>query len=358
MRWGLQTRVHSPRCCARPMIWALAATTGLAAASAFGATPARQSLYIVQGTSTELARHRVQLVGAHSERELDIIRAVATHLSHRQVEHLRAYHDVRLYADRAVGVRGSLLGSLTGAVVSTVNSTTSSLNTSIASSPVGALATGVAAPVVSTVVTNPVVSAVTSPIVSTVTASTATQDGTGVAAPSLLFYSNFPARVGADTLQRAGLTGRGVTVAVLDSGLWQDVLQMYGNRVLAAVNVMNNAVGAAQTDSYGHGTHVTSIAAGGAQNLAGQYLSIAPQANVVVVQAFNGRGVGRYVDVIAGLNWLVANRQKYNIRVVNLSFGAPPQSYYWNDPLDQAVMAAWQAGIVVVAAAGNEGPRR
>jgi serine protease AprX len=85
-------------------------------------------------------------------------------------------------------------------------------------------------------------------------------------------------------------------------------------------------------------------------------LSIAPQANVVEVQAFNASGVGRYVDVIAGLDWIVANKQKYNIRVLNLSFGAPPQSYYWDDPLAQAVMAAWQAGIVVVAAAGNEGP--
>ncbi len=60
--------------------------------------------------------------------------------------------------------------------------------------------------------------------------------------------------------------------------------------------------------------------------------------------------------MIAGLNWIVANQKKYNIRVLNLSFGAPPQSYYWDDPLDQAVMAAWRAGIVVVAAAGNEGP--
>jgi len=49
------------------------------------------------------------------------------------------------------------------------------------------------------------------------------------------------------------------------------------------------------------------------------------------VRAFNGTGAGRYVDVIAGLNWIVANKQKYNIRVLNLSFGAPPQSFYWYD---------------------------
>ena len=145
---------------------------------------------------------------------------------------------------------------------------------------------------------------------------------------------------------------------MLDSGLWQDVAQNYGTRMLATIDVINGGSGPVTGDPYGHGTHVTSIAAGGAQNIAGQYLSIAPQANLVMVRAFNGTGGGRYVDVIAGINWIVANRQKYNIRVLNLSFGATPESYYWDDPLDQAVMAAWQAGIVVVAAAGNEGPSR
>jgi serine protease AprX len=99
------------------------------------------------------------------------------------------------------------------------------------------------------------------------------------------------------------------------------------------------------SDPYGHGTHVTSIAAGGASNIYGDYLGVAPGADLVVVRAFNGTGAGRYADVIAGLNWIVKNRQKYNIRVLNLSFGAPPESYYWDDPLNQAVMAAWQAGI-------------
>ena len=128
--------------------------------------------------------------------------------------------------------------------------------------------------------------------------------------------------------------------------------------MLATIDVTNGGSGPVTGDPYGHGTHITSIAAGGAVNLSGNYLSIAPQANLVIVRAFDGEGGGRYVDVISGLNWIVANRAKYNIRVVNLSFGATPESYYWNDPLDQAVMAAWQAGIVVVVAAGNEGPRR
>ena len=51
--------------------------------------------------------------------------------------------------------------------------------------------------------------------------------------------------------------------------------------------------------------------------------------------------------LIRGLDWVVANKDTYNIRVLNLSFGAPPQSHYWDDPLNQAVMAAWRAGIPV-----------
>jgi serine protease AprX len=60
--------------------------------------------------------------------------------------------------------------------------------------------------------------------------------------------------------------------------------------------------------------------------------------------------------VIGAINWAVNNKDVFNIRILNLSFSAPPQSFYWDDPLNQAVMHAWQKGIVVVAAAGNSGP--
>ena len=88
----------------------------------------------------------------------------------------------------------------------------------------------------------------------------------------------------------------------------------------------------------------------------GLFNGVAPNANLVVVKAFNANGAGSYLDVIRGIDWIVANRTQYNIRVLNLSFSAPPHSYYWDDPLNQAVMRAWQAGIVVVASAGNTGP--
>ena len=124
--------------------------------------------------------------------------------------------------------------------------------------------------------------------------------------------------MGADSLQKAGITGKGVTIAILDSGIWQDLGQNYGGRILASVDVTNGGSGSVTSDPYGHGTHVTSIAAGGAQNLGGGYLGIAPKANLVIVRAFDGNGGGRYVDVISGMNWIVAHQKQYNIRVVNL----------------------------------------
>ncbi|MDE2051587.1 MAG: alkaline serine protease, partial [Gammaproteobacteria bacterium] len=67
----------------------------------------------------------------------------------------------------------------------------------------------------------------------------------------------YPMLVGADTLQQAGFTGRGVTMAVLDSGLWQDLSQNYGSRILATVDVTNGGSGPVTGDPYGHGTHIT-----------------------------------------------------------------------------------------------------
>src|SRR5262249_32041496 len=182
---------------------------------------------------------------------------------------------------------------------------TSSVNNTAASSVVGNVTGQVAAPLVSTVTTIPLLNPVTSSVVSGFSGGTSLQDGTGVNSLTLLYQTNYPMLVGADDMQRAGITGKGVTIAVLDTGLWQDVSQNYGGRILATVDVLNGGSGPVRDDPYGHGTHVTSIAASGAQNLAGGYLGVAPKANLVVVRAFDGTGGGRYVDVIAGLNWIV-----------------------------------------------------
>jgi subtilisin family serine protease len=83
---------------------------------------------------------------------------------------------------------------------------------------------------------------------------------------------------------------------------------------------------------------------------------VAPDARLVVVKAFSREGQGGLLDIVRGVQWIVDHREEFGIRVINLSFAAKPRWPYWQDPINQALMRAWDAGIVAVAAAGNEGP--
>ncbi|WP_343862799.1 S8 family peptidase, partial [Aliiglaciecola litoralis] len=87
----------------------------------------------------------------------------------------------------------------------------------------------------------------------------------------------------------------------------------------------------------------------------GKYNGMAPDVYLLSVKAFDGTGSGSYTNVLDGLNYIYQNRARYRIRVVNLSLGADVQSTYWNDPINQAVMRLWDAGVVVVTSAGNSG---
>ena len=169
----------------------------------------------------------------------------------------------------------------------------------------------------------------------------------------------YPTLVRANELHALGIKGTGISIAVLDTGLAASTEHDLSARVQASADFVGSAAGTPVTgDPSGHGTHVASIAASGVlPKHSTKHHGIAPSAGLVVVRAFDAAGLGSYLDVIEGINWVVANRAQHNIRVLNLSFSAPPQSHYWDDPLNQAVMAAWKAGIVVVASAGNSGPQ-
>ncbi|MCP4205418.1 MAG: S8 family peptidase, partial [bacterium] len=177
----------------------------------------------------------------------------------------------------------------------------------------------------------------------------------------------YPTVVEAATLHRQGGLGRGVTVAVVDSGLsargsgwnWIEKNTTRDVRILATFDAITGIAGGDIHDDNGHGTHVVNVLASSRKSTGAKprsYNGIAPDADLVIVKAFDAQGHGRYLDVIRGIDFVVANKDAYGIRVLNLSFGGTPQSHYWDDPLNQAVMAAWQAGIVVVASAGNQGP--
>jgi serine protease AprX len=153
-----------------------------------------------------------------------------------------------------------------------------------------------------------------------------------------------------------GYNGTGITVAVLDSGIAPHTA--LGPRVIGRVNLVSDEP-TVSGDPYGHGTHVAGIAGG--DGSAAKYVTSAysggsaPAINLIDVRVLGRDGSGLTSDVIAGLDWVVANRKKYNIRVVNLSLGHPVTEPSAFDPLDQAVERAVAQGIVVVAAAGNYG---
>jgi serine protease AprX len=151
-----------------------------------------------------------------------------------------------------------------------------------------------------------------------------------------------------------GVTGTGIGVAVLDSGISPH--SALASRVVANVSFVT---GDPQTsDPYGHGTHVAGIIAGAAQpaaNVASGFSGVAPGVHLVNVRVIGAAGAGFTSDVIAGIDWVIANRARYGIRVMNLSLGHPVTEPSATDPLCEAVARATAAGIVVVASAGNAG---
>ena len=162
-----------------------------------------------------------------------------------------------------------------------------------------------------------------------------------------------------------GYTGAGIGVAVLDSGVtpWHDDLTYNGSN--SAVRVKNAQRVAAFVDfvagrstpydDYGHGTHVSGIISGNGFDTLGSRAGIAPDSHLVSLKVLDGRGRGVISNVIAALDWAVANKAAYNIRVINLSVGASVTESYKTDPLTLAAKRAVDAGIVVVVAAGNLG---
>jgi subtilisin family serine protease len=176
----------------------------------------------------------------------------------------------------------------------------------------------------------------------------------------------YPALAGLPGLHAQGIRGQNVVVAVLDSGVWAHPNLLAGldggARNLVQYDAIRNVIdsqwgqGVLSTDESGHGTHVTSVLLNRGQDAQTRFLGVAPEARYVSIKAFDKQGAGRYADVIRAIDWVVTNRYTYGIRVLNCSFSAPARSHYWDDPINQALMKAWQAGIVVVASAGNKGP--
>ncbi len=147
------------------------------------------------------------------------------------------------------------------------------------------------------------------------------------------------------------LQGKGVTVAVVDSGIFKT--KDTDKRLRANANF--NAAYHDAADRFGHGTFVAGIIAGNGSQSGNKYIGVAPRADVLNVRVSDDQGMSTESDVVNALQWVLDNKGKYNIRVVNLSLNSSVAQSYHTSPLDAACEILWINGIVVVVAAGNNG---
>ncbi len=169
--------------------------------------------------------------------------------------------------------------------------------------------------------------------------------------------------VNADIAYSQGWDGTGVGIAVVDSGvgLHDDLYTDRGTLAPRVVYSQSFVAGdSSTTDAYGHGTHVAGIISSNGtdsqqKRYPGVYRGIAPEASIINLRALDANGAGSDSSVIAAIQQAINLQSTYNIRVLNVSLGRPVYESYTLDPLCQAVEAAWNAGIVVVVAAGNSG---
>lgn len=150
--------------------------------------------------------------------------------------------------------------------------------------------------------------------------------------------------------------GENVGVAVVDTGLcYHKDFTEGGNRILGFYDLIHGRT--ELYDDNGHGSHVAGIIGGNGFLSNGKYIGVAPKCNLLGIKVLDQKGDGNISDVLAGLQWIIDNRVKYNIRIVNISVGTTTKDNIdENSLLVKGVNAVWDSGIVVIVAAGNNGP--
>ncbi|MDF2819741.1 MAG: hypothetical protein K0R15_182 [Clostridiales bacterium] len=164
--------------------------------------------------------------------------------------------------------------------------------------------------------------------------------------------------VNASWAHQNGITGKNIGIAVLDTGVYPHKDFIYRrDRIVAFKDFVNDKD--IPYDDNGHGTHVAGIFGGDGSASGGKYCGIAPNCNIIGVKVLDHSGNGNISDLLAGLQWVINNKEKYNIRVVNISVGRVDENKEGEESaLVKGVDATWNSGLVVVVAAGNNGPAR
>lgn len=154
-----------------------------------------------------------------------------------------------------------------------------------------------------------------------------------------------------------GFEGEGVTIAIIDTGVspHYDLIKPK-NRIVGFKDLINYRD--APYDDNGHGTHIAGIIGGNGYSSRGRYVGVAPKSSILAVKALDKNGGGSTSKVIEAISYIIETKDKYNIKIINLSIGTPANSTCESDPLCKAVTKAVEAGITVVVAAGNSGPSR
>lgn len=152
---------------------------------------------------------------------------------------------------------------------------------------------------------------------------------------------------GADILHRQGITGKNVTIAILDSGLSYHP-DINKNRILTFYDFTTYTK--KLYDDYSHGTHVTGI-------IASSKIGIAPECNVIPLKILDAQGNGSTDIFIEAIKWILYRQHMYNIRIVNISIGGnTTELKRKKNRLNLWISRLWEAGLVVCCSAGNNGP--
>lgn len=159
--------------------------------------------------------------------------------------------------------------------------------------------------------------------------------------------------IGTEAARNRNLTGRGVGIAVLDTGVYPH--PDFAGRLCCFQDMVG---GRKQPyDDNSHGTHVMGVLGGSGKRSGGRYEGVAPGASLVGIKVLDREGNGSVTDLLRGLSWIRKQKERYGIRIVNISVGSVPRrETAETSALVRGVEAAWADGLVVIVAAGNEGP--
>lgn len=154
-------------------------------------------------------------------------------------------------------------------------------------------------------------------------------------------------------MEKSFYTGKGIGVCILDTGIYEHI--DFTGRIWAFYDFL--AFKRRPYDDNGHGTHVAGLVAGDGTASMGKYRGAAPGCGIIALKVLDCYGTGSQDDVLRALRWIREYRQQYRIRVVNISVGTTCNSKRNHARLLKSVEQLWDEGVVVVTAAGNQGPR-